>query len=216
MKKLMILYSIFLLAFTSIQAQAHFDLQLGVSPGGKPSCASLIVNRSNPYEEFQFNMVDVKPQIFAGVRANVQLAEPFFLEGGVSYTKSNTEYKVNYTYENETRPSEISMSVINHIIQFPLNVGVSLGSVDITSGLTAMKIISSDNELEQLNGFHSDDAKFQLGWQMGARYAIDRFMVGLEFQGGMNRVCEGMYVNHESLELMNVPGKFVVTGQYRF
>ena len=216
MKKLMILSCILFFAFISLQAQVHFDLQLGVSPGGNPTCASLFVNRSNPYEEFQFSMVNIKPQFFTGVRANVQLKEPFFLEGGISYTKSNSEYLVNYTYENENRPSEISMSVIDHIIQFPINIGVSLGSVDITSGLTAMKTISSANELEQINGFHSSDAKFQLGWQMGARYAIHRFMIGLEFQSGFNRVCEGMYVNQQSLELMNVPGKFVVTGQYRF
>lgn len=216
MKKLMILCVILFLAFTSVQAQIHFDLQVGVSPGGKPSCASLIVNRSNPYEEFQFNMIRVKPQFFTGVRANVQLAEPFFLEGGVSYTKSASEYKINYTIKNETRPSEVTMKVTEDIIQFPLNVGVSLGSVDIMSGLTAMKTFSFDNELEQLKDFHSDAKKFQLGWQMGIRYAIHRFMIGLEFQGGLNRVCEGMYVHQESLELMNVPGKFVVTGQYRF
>src|SRR4030095_1996658 len=210
MKKLTILCFILFLALTSMQAQAHFDIQLGVSPGGKPTCASLIVNRSNPYEEFQFSIIIVKPQFVTGARANLQLAEPFFLEGGISYTKSTSEFLIDYTLDNENRPPEEHLSVIEHIIRFPLNVGVSLGSVDITSGLTATKTISSDNELEQLKGFHSDDVKFQLGWQMGTRYAFNRFMVGFEFQGGLNRVGEGMYVSHESLELMNVPGKFVL------
>ncbi len=216
MKKLLIITSILCGSVLPSWSQIHFDVKLGVSPGSNPLTPHLIVNRSNPHEEFLFNMVNVKPQFYGGIALNLPLGRPFFAEGGISYTKRTSSYMVRYRMARENSPQTEYMQESEEMILLPINIGVSIGSLDITSGLTAARTISTAKELTHLKGFHQDENKFKLGWQMGVRYAVGRAMAGVEYQGSFNRVGQGMYVNGQSLEIMNVPGKLVFSVQYRF
>lgn len=216
MKKLMIITCALLGTYLTAWSQVHFDVKFGASPGTKPVSAGLIVNRDNPHEEFVFNMVQVKPQFYGGIRANVQLASPFFLESGISYTRKTSRYQLNYTMHSKEHPEEMYMNESEDMFLLPVDIGVSIGDIDVTSGLTAMKTISSIKELSHLKGFQTDGNSIKLGWQMGVRYGFKRTLVGVEYQGSLNRVGHGMYVNGKPLEIMNVPGKMVFTMQYRF
>lgn len=216
MKKLLILSVLILGVTYSVSSQVHLDLKAGISPATSPLNTGIIVNREDPMNEFQFRPVHVNPQFQAGVNLNLQLKTPFFLEGGISYTKKSSDYQVNYRIPGEGKPALALMNESEDILMLPVNIGVSLGSFDVTSGLRAMKTLSKKSELTHLNGFSTEENSFRMGWQMGIRYGLHRTMVGVEFQGSLNRVGQGMNVNGHSLEVMNVPGNFVFSIQHRF
>ena len=216
MKKLT-LTSIFFFALSSvILSQVQFDIALGVSPGSNPNAYGIIVNRENPVEEFQFKLVHVDPQFIGSLKAHVPMNDQFFLEGGVSYTQRNSVYHIQYTMPTrEPAEQEMLLEESESMILLPVNIGVVLGKFNVTSGLRLKKNISESNELKQIDGFISDDNSMQMGWQMGLRYGFNRTMIGVEYMGTLNRVCEGMYVNGNSLAIMTVPGSFVFSLQYR-
>lgn len=218
MKKLLIT-SILFLAFSSIiwsQKKLSLDIQMGLSAGATPKSAYKILNRENPHDEILFDIIHVNPQYSAGFRIHKELGTPFFLEGGLTYTKKTSQYQVDYRMpQPEPVEQQNLMSLSEDIIQLPLQIGVNLGNFDVTSGLMIMKSISEKNELSHLKGYTEDGNALKWGWQMGVRYGFKRAMAGVEYQGSMHRVCEGMYVNDNSMELMNVPGRFVFTLQYR-
>lgn len=217
MKKLIISAAILLATCAISQAQLQVKAEFGASPASNATSAGIIVNRDNPREEFQFNQTQVKPQFYGGIRANIKLGSPFFLETGISYTKCTSEFQLNYTMDRpENQPQEMYMSESEDMLLFPLDIGVSIGKLEVTSGLTAIKTISAIKELSHVQGFHSDGNSLKMGWQMGVRYGINRTQIGVEYQGSLNRVGQGMSVNGNSLEIMNVPGKMVFTMQYRF
>jgi hypothetical protein len=217
MKKLIISATILLATYVTSQAQVQFKAEFGASPASNSTSAGIIVNRNNPHEEFQFNQTQVKPQFYGGIRANIKLGTPFFLETGISYTKRTAEFHLDYTMPLPENPTgEMYVSESEDMLLFPLDIGVSMGKLEVTSGLTAIKTISAIKELSHVKGFHSDGNSLKMGWQMGVRYGINRTQIGIEYQGSLNRVGQGMSVNGNSLEIMNVPGKMVFTMQYRF
>lgn len=216
MKKLMIITTILLASWAELLSQVSLDVRIGMSPASNPSNASVFINRDNPFEEFRFNQVHTKTQLFGGLALNVQLGSPFFLEGGVSYTRIQSEFMIDYTHARETGVDVQLMKDTEHLLLFPLNIGVSLGKIDVTSGVTLRKTLSHTTDLTHLPGYTSDAKDMKFGWQMGARYTINRAMVGVEYQGSFNRVCQDSYVNDHSLEIMNLPRQFVFSVQYRF
>ena len=215
MKKFIILSVTLFASFSTAISQVHFGGEFGVTPGSTPRSASIIINRDNPHEEFIFNMAQVKRQLYGGIRANVKLGTPFFLETGISFTRRTSQYVADYTMRRDINGVKI-MNEKEDMILLPLDIGVNIGKLQITSGLTAMKTISKIKELTQLTGFHSEANSVKMGWQTGVRYAVNRTLIGVEFQGSLNRVGQGMSVNGHSLEIPNVPGKLVFSIQYRF
>src|SRR5688500_3983440 len=211
MKHLFITIIVLLSSVSYMSSQFRFDIVGGVSPGASPSSAGLIVNRHLPHEEFVFNMKKVDPQIFAGLKGQVQLGAPFFLESGLMYTRQRATYDVVYTIIDTEHPvAQHSMNETDHIIMLPLNSGVNKGYFDITSGFGVMKSINNKNDLQQITGFNYSNQPFRFGWQSSVGFDILRSRIGLEYQGSFSRVGSGMFVNGQSLELMNVPGQFVL------
>ncbi|MEO5907417.1 MAG: outer membrane beta-barrel protein [Saprospiraceae bacterium] len=218
MKKLIISSVLLCASYSAMWSQMRVDIKLGISPASSPVNAGVLINRDNPRSEFMLNMVHVKPQFSAGINLHQRLNESFFVEGGFAYTKKTSQFRVNYTLpQSEPLSSEMFMNESEDIIQLPVNIGVGLGKIDVTSGLTALKTISSKNELAHIEGFSAEDNSLRYGWQMGVRYAfMHRASAGVEYQSTMTRVCQGMKVNGHALDLMNVPGRIVFNLQYRF
>ena len=215
MKTIIISTIIALISVTQALSQIRFDVFGGLSPQSSPASADLFVNRHDPHEEFRFNMNKVGSQFFVGAKSHLDLNESFFAEAGLTYTKRRSTYEVNYTLiDNEHPVSNHNLSETDHMIMLPVNLGVNLGPVDITSGLRMMKSISKSSELGQLTGFTVEGNPFRFGWQAGAGFHIYRSRIGLEYQGNFSRVGSGMYVNNQPLELMNVPGQIVLTLQH--
>ncbi len=215
MKKFLLITLITLLAIFHSSGQIHLDIKLGISPSSNPKSASIFVNRSNPYEEFLFNMIRVKSQFYGGLGLHLGLQKPFFVESGVYYSRKSSDYEICYEMLKDDRPRIQVMSETESILHLPVSVGVRVGSIDITSGISASKNMSAVKQLSHLDGFQLEANPWRVGWQMGIRYPIQRVMVGMEFQGSLHRVGEGMKVNDDSLELQNVPGKLVFSIQYR-
>lgn len=216
MKKLMLSTILSLAASSIMLSQVNFNVKLGVSPGSNGEANALLVNRENPFAEFQLSMIHTDPQFYGGIRAHIGLRAPFFIESGLSYTKRTSVYNVNFTMEQrEPLAKVMSMSEKEDILLLPVDIGVALGNFDVTSGLRLNKTIKSSNELSHLNGFSSENPSIQMGWQVGVRYGFANVMAGVEFMGSLNRICTGMSVNQTSLEMQNVPGNLAFTLQYR-
>lgn len=216
MKKLMLSTIISLAASSIMLSQVHLDVKLGVSPGSNGAANALFVNRDNPFTEFQLSMIHTDPQFYGGIMAHIALQAPFFVESGLSYTKRTSVYNLNFTVEQREPLSKVmSMSEKDDILFLPVDIGVSLGNFEVTSGLRLNKTIKSSNELSHLSGFSNENPSMQLGWQMGVRYGFANVMAGIEFMGSLNRICQGMSVNQTSLEMQNVPGKLALTLQYK-
>jgi len=217
MRTIIITIAMIIASASSVFSQIRFDVIAGISPGSAPASAGLIVNRHLPHEEFVFNMNKVDPQFYAGVKGYVELAAPFYMEAGLTYTKRKSTYDIVYTIVDREHPvSNHLMSETEHMIMLPVNIGVNLGAFDVTSGLRLIQSIKSDTDLDQLTGFSAESKPIRIGWQASAGFSFLRERIGLEYQGNFSRVGSGMYVNGQSMELMNVPGQLVLTLQHSF
>ena len=215
MKKLMIIICTLLVSNLTVSSQKiGLQVRLGYSPALSPKVYSLFVNRNNPHDEFRFNMVHVQPQYYAGIVAHLPLQSSFFLEGEVCYTQKKSTFMVDYLMPSEINPDMQYMKESENTIMVPVNIGVSLGSLDVTSGLTAMTTFSKNNELAHVKGFEEKLNNVRVGWQGGVRYAFRRILLGVQYQGTLNLVGQGMSVNGQSLELKNAPGNVVFSIQY--
>ena len=196
-------------------AQLRLDIIGGISPRTTPQNAGLIVNRHLPSEEFVFNMIEVEPQLFGGIKGLLPLGAPFFTDAALMYTKSTSTYHALYTIIDAEHPQpDYFMNESKHLLLVPINIGVNIGGFDITSGFRVMKTISEKSELSDMNGFSIDGASTQFGWQGSVGFSFMRTRVGIEYQGSFSRVGSGMEMNGQSLELMNVPGQLLLTVQY--
>lgn len=216
MKNLITLLVLFCAATWPIQSQVRIFSELGFSPGQYPAQAGLFINRQDPLNEFYFNVVRVKQQRYAGLGVHVPLNDNFFMEGGVTYTRQETQYLAQYTYQVEFRA--INTMVINESVDqlyLPMDIGAKIGPVEVTSGLKLMSTIKSNHEFSLLDGFSEDKKMINMGWQMGVRAGINGLKAGVEFNGSLKRTCEDRYVNSNPIAIRHIPGRFVFLLQFR-
>ena len=217
MKNILITFILSLTCTTFISAQIRFDIVGGISPAATPASAGLIVNRHLPHEEFVFNLGKVDPQYFAGVKGQIELTAPFFVEAGLMYTRKKSTYDITYTMIDTEHPvKDHVMAETDHLIMLPVNIGVNLGLFDVTSGLRVMKSLSRKSDLYSLSGFNTDGTPPELGWQAGIGFNIVRSKISVEYQGNFSRIGRGMFVSDQSLEIMNVPGQMVLLLHHNF
>lgn len=217
MKNIIITSLIVLTGVVTASAQWRLDIVGGISPGANPGSAGLIVNRHLPHEEFLFNIGKVDPQFFVGIKSQVQLGAPFFIESGLMYSRKKSSYDINYTVIDTEHPVPYHiMNETDHQLLLPLNIGVNLGSFDVMSGFRLTQSISKKSELDKLSGFTSNGNPTQIGWQASAGYTFLRNRIGLEYQGNFSRVGSGMMVNNQSLELLNIPGQIALMVNHSF
>lgn len=217
MRNILILAIILIAGLSESMAQIRFDIVGGVSPVSRSSSAGVLINRMNPHEEFVFNVVKVDPQFFIGGKANLELSTPFFANVGLLYSKRNSTYHAAYTIIDAEHPQpDYYMEETEHILMLPVNVGVNIGPLDVTSGLRVMKTAARKSGLDQIAGFTYTGKPIQLGWQAGIGYSLFRTRLGVEYQSTFSRVGNSMMVHDQSLELMNIPGQFVFNIQRSF
>ena len=205
------------LALNQSHAQIRLDVFGGASPASTPTNAGILVNREDPAQEFVFNITKTNPQFFAGVKAHIDLQSPFFFEAGLTYSQRKSMYSVFYTMVDAEHPVSLHMMEhSNHMIMLPLNFGVNMGNVEMTSGFRAMHVFGTKTALSELANYSNENPLIQLGWQAGAGMYINRTRIGIEYQSDFSRVGKGMSVNGHSLELMNIHGQFVATIQQSF
>jgi hypothetical protein len=205
------------LALNQSHAQIRLDVFGGASPSATPSHAGILMNRESPHEEFIFNVAKVEPQFFFGAKAHMDLHSPFFLETGLLYSQRKSIYSVFYTMVDAEHP--VSNHLLNHTMQLlmmPVNIGVSMGNVEVTSGIRAYHSFGTKTQLTQLANYQTENSFLQFGWQAGAGIFIGRTKIGIEYQSDFSRVGHGMSVNGHSLELPNVHGQFLATIQQSF
>ena len=111
MKNIYITIIVVASSVSSLYSQLRFDIVGGVSAGATPVSAGVIINRHLPHEEFIFNLAKVDPQLHAGIKSQVELTAPFFLEGGLLYTRSSSTYDVTYTIIDTEHP------IPNHLMK---------------------------------------------------------------------------------------------------
>ena len=213
---MLIVWSFLVTASTNSWSQFRFDIVAGVSPGVNPNTPEKLINRKFVSDEFRLSINRIEKQFFLGLNANFSLRAPFFAETGITYTQRKSEFAVAYTYPNEEKPEFVSMPETERMLILPLSIGVSIGKVDITSGLTLTGVISKKTSMTHVTGYAADEPFLRTGWQAGVRRTFGRSMLGIQYQSSFNRLGAGTTVNGESLELNHVPGQFVMTAHFRF
>jgi hypothetical protein len=199
---------------TMSEAQFRMDVVGGYSPASQPRSAGIIVNRQLPHEEFVFNIIKADQQFHGGIKTQLELGAPFFLEAGLIYTKARTTYHLAYTLIDAEHPEpDYFKEETNHYLMLPVQIGVNLGMVDVMSGFRLMQSMNNQSELESMPGFQGTTSALRYGWQGSVGLNIMRCRVAIEYQGNFSRVGEGMKITGQSLELMNVPGQFVLLFQ---
>jgi len=217
MKNIFITILVVASTLSSLFSQIRLDIVAGISPGTTPDNAGVIINRFQPHEEFLFNMIKTDPQFHAGVKGQLELNAPFFVEAGLFYTQSKFIYDVMYTIIDAEHPVPYHlMTETEHLVMLPANVGVNIGAFDITSGMRLIQSVGKKTGLKHLSGYNEEGNKMKIGWQASMGFSFLRERIGLEYQGNFSRVGNGKFVNGQSLELMNVPGQFVLLLQHSF
>lgn len=214
MKKLIINFGI-LLSAAFISAQPSLMVKIAASPGVSQGSTPALINRHDPVNEFQFNLIQTERQLYGSILIHLPLGTPFFLEGGVTYTQKNMLYEAVHTYPAEGYAAHRLMNESKKLIMLPVNFGVTLNKVEVISGFTAQKIMSLQSELYYMEGFRYSENSLSLGWQMGARYKLGNTLLGIEYLGMLQRVGQEMYVHNQCLEIRNVPGAWIFSLQYR-
>src|SRR5690349_16766815 len=138
---------------TTAGSQVTMTFSAGVAPQQTPESHYIFVNRSTPRDEFTFDLAQIKASYFVGVGAKYDL-EPFFVTAEAQYNKREYIYDVSYTFPAFGRSGQDfqyteSMNVIN----LPVNLGVDLGVVDVTSGFLPQLIVSQQSDLEEVSGY---------------------------------------------------------------
>jgi len=214
MKKI-ILTSI-LLTSSCLFLQAQWSLYVlgGFSPAHHPNSADLIVNGHSPLETFLFNMPSSKAQYFAGFILRRGLRGDFFTTLGIAYTHRQDLYKMSYIVPRSIGTTQ-ELSVTEHRIGFPVGIGVNLHPVEVVCGIQGTWVIARSCELSKIEGFEDHHPFFQMGWHSALQVNMDRIIAGIEYQADLSRLCTGMCVKGESIELRQVPGKIVLKIQYQ-
>jgi len=215
MKKLILLVLVLCTSFSSLEAQWTFYMKAGISPESNPANYPLIVNRQNPYEEFLFNLIQVKTQYFGGIQVRCDMGTNFFVESGAAYTQRKSVYSMKYTMGREKGTYQELQEIEDQLI-LPLSIGVKLKSFEITSGFLGFVSLAKQSELNHIVGFSDQSDKVQMGWHAGAGINLNKVFLGVEYQSAMNRTGIGMSVNQQPLELRNVPGQCVFNIRYKF
>jgi len=215
MKKLILLVVVLCTSFISMDAQWNVYMKVGISPESNPTNYPLIVNRQYPSEEFLFNLIQVKTQYFGGIQVRCDLGTNFFVESGATYTQRKSVYSMKYTMKREKGAYQELQETEDQLI-LPLSIGAKLKSFEFTSGLLGFVSLAKQTELNHIEGFSDQSNKAQMGWHAGAGINLNKVFFGVEYQSAINRTGTGMSVNHQSLELRNVPGQCVFNMRYKF
>ena len=213
---MLIIWSFLVTASTNSWSQIRFDFVAGVSPGVNSNSPEKLINRKFVSDEFRLSLNRIEKQFFLGLNANLSMRAPFFAEAGITFSQRKSEYLMAYTYPNEVDPPQVLVPETENLLILPLSIGVSIGKVDIISGLNLTGVISKKTEMSHVNGYTTEESFLRTGWHTGVRHTFGRSMIGIQYQSSFNRLGAGTAVNGESLELNHVPGQFVMTAHFRF
>ena len=216
MKTLLAFLFSFFFLLSNTDAQPEVVLIGGISPGSNPTTADLIVNKITPQNEFLFNMNKISPQYTAGLKLHFPVANSFFHEIGMTYSKQTYHYTMEYTHRDQPEEPPHEMKETKNLLHIPASIGVSMGILDVTSGLNGIVSLTKVSDLDLMEGYKDEVNRFRMGYHAGLRVRLGPAAVGVEYNGEFNRVGQGMSVNGQSLELNNVPGRVMATVQYRF
>lgn len=205
-----------LLTTGGIQAQVSMVFSMGISPQNSPNGHYVIVNRSNPQNEFLFDLTQVKAsyQVGAGVRYDLL---PFFLLGEAQYTKREYVYSVKYTYPDFPRSADdLEYNESMHLINVPLSIGVDLGVLEVVSGFVPQFVVAHKNGMDAIEGYSDDLSTIRFGWHTGVAAKIAKFRIGLTYQMDFNNYADHISINSEPIKLTGASGRIMAMVAYGF
>ena len=213
-----ILISIVLITsiFTGHAQNVAMTFSTGVSPQQNPETHYIFVNRSNPRDEFTFDLAQVKASYFIGVGAKYDL-KPFFVAAEAQYNRREYIYNIEYTFPGfgRSEQSELMTESMN-VINVPLTLGVDLGIVDITSGFLPQVILSQSSDLNDLADYSQDLQTLRFGWHSGVAANVGSMRVGVSMQMDFNNYADHAYIREQSLALSGRSTRLLGTVSYQF
>jgi len=215
MKTLFNLAAILLLLIPQAYSQTSFGLRFAINPGQNPAASYLIVNRQDPTKECLFNVEHIMPSKLIGLMVRME-NENFWLMGELLYGQSETQYSLIYTYriakEDETNLYAIKKSFID----MPVTVGAKLGLFEIFSGFIMSKDLTTENEMNRVDGYSESLPALRFGWHVGAGVALGPVLIDVRYQQEFSNYGTGQFINGQELRLFNLPDRFSATAAFRF
>lgn len=190
---------------TGMNSQVSFGVSAGITPAVDPGTKYKLINRSDPANEFTFNVGNVSFDNHFAFHVRHD-NDPFWLMLECRYGKSKTEYLINYTQQ---RPDGASMqlSESTSYLSFPLSIGFKHKVFEVFSGLTFVRILEHSSELTSLNGFSSSISKGSIEWHTGIGINYKFAFAHMRYQQSFRNYGSGRYVNGTDLSLYNLPGQ---------
>ncbi len=183
-------------------------VQLGLIGGFIPAraigTAPLIVNRNDLTSDFLFNgsNVEFSPAIGLTIKLN---KNQFFFQGAAMYYSMRKSYAMQYIGERSGPEVEHKMSESCKSIELPLSAGVSLGRIQIKSGLSVRYEFGQSSTLAQMPGFERKMQSTMFGWHSGIGINFGKVSAELNYHQDFGNYGQGIYVNDQELLLKNSP-----------
>ncbi len=214
MKSFFIILTLSILAYLPGIAQQKlfsFTAYTGYSPQQRPQIANLLMNRDLPMDEFEFNLIEVAPQIHFGIRKNIPFQRPFFGTVGVEYTQQHHTFSCTLTHPAGPQESDNKITFSGKSLLLPAGIGVRLGHLEITNGMLVQYNFQSKLSGENTMGIEATKSDTSFGWYSGIGINLGNTSIGISYQSSLNRDGSNLIHRGKSMELMSVPGNFMFT-----
>lgn len=214
MKTLLSTIALILCLGAQAYSQVSIGLRVGKGPNVSPGTNHIFVNRQEAFNESLFNVEQVRysPQI--GVMARMDL-EKFWFMSELTYGQITTQYSMIYTAQVESGQTSGTFNEKRAFLEIPVSAGVSLGMIDVFSGLSVAHDFGFKNELETIEGYTSSLPAMRWGWHTGVGVNFGHILIDIRYQQEFGNYGEDRYINGQELLLKSAPARVIATAAYR-
>jgi hypothetical protein len=206
MKTLFALFVFIAMMSTAIaQSGVKVGIIGGIAPSRNIGTAPVFGNRHDQNTDFLFNgsKVEFSPAIGIAVRLNTK--NQFFFEGEAMYYSMTKSYVMQYIEERISSEHKHEMKESCSSIELPLSAGVSLGKIDITSGLSMRYDFGQKSTLSQMDGLVRELQSTVFGWHSSVGINFGKVSAKLSYSQDFANYGQGIMVNGQELLLKNAP-----------
>jgi hypothetical protein len=195
-------------ATTPCKAQLTVGLKTGVCLPTNPRTSPILINKSVPGSELQFNAIKIMGDFTGGIECTMK-ANPFIIRTELLINQCQIRYEIVRIGLSSlrTRVQDFYSDKITQL-DIPISIGVPLDFVEIYSGFTLHVTLEYDSTMKNISSCRQDLSDGRLGWHSGIRINLDRAHMEIRYQLDFNNYGQHLFMYHENLGLYNQPGRF--------
>ena len=202
------------LTYSVATSQVSFGFKVGYTPDVRPGTAQRIINRSSRSTEFHFNSLQRQYTPAFGIMVR-QGSKPFWFSTEILAQGWTETYSMAYEADKNVKPPTV-MEEKNFVLEMPVSVGVSLGKIEVFSGLSISQSLSHKTEMSDIPSYTSELPKRTGGWHTGVGINLGNVLLDVRYSQAFDNYGQHRYINGEELTLGNAPHRLLATVTYRF